>query len=87
MTGKTNNRHSPEVRARAVRIVHEHTSEHATRWATVELVASMIGCAAQTLHDNTARPHNSPGYLPPTFEPHTTTTAVRFIFVATYQRQ
>ena len=51
MTSKTSNRYSPEVRARAVRMVHEHTGEHASRWAAVESIAAKIGCAPQTLHE------------------------------------
>ena len=35
MTKKTSNRYSREVRARAVRMVHEHAGEHASRWAAV----------------------------------------------------
>ena len=34
MTKKTSNRYSPEVRERAVRMVLEHGSDHASQWAT-----------------------------------------------------
>ena len=44
MTKKTSNRYSREVRARAVRMVHEHAGEHASRWAAVESIAAKIGC-------------------------------------------
>lgn len=35
MTGKTTNKFSPEVRARAVRMVLYHASEPPSRWAAV----------------------------------------------------
>lgn len=41
-------RYSPEVRERVVRMVYEHESEHASQWASVESIASKIGCAPQT---------------------------------------
>jgi transposase-like protein len=40
---------SPEVRERAVRMVFEHRSDHASQWAAITSIAAKIGCTAQTL--------------------------------------
>src|SRR3954463_8590978 len=42
-------RYSPEVRARAVRMVSEHRGEHASEWAAISSIGSKIGCTAETL--------------------------------------
>ena len=42
-------RFAPEVRDRAVRMVLEHTNEHASQWATITSIAEKIGCSAETL--------------------------------------
>jgi transposase len=41
-------RYSPEVRQRAVRMVLEHQSEHASQWETISSIASKIGCTTET---------------------------------------
>jgi transposase len=46
MMSKTANKFSPEVRARAVRMVLDHEGEHTSRWATVSSIAAKIGCTA-----------------------------------------
>lgn len=51
MTSKTTNKFSPEARARAVRMVLDHASEHSSRWPAVTSIATKIGCTPQTLHD------------------------------------
>lgn len=50
MTSKATNKFSPEVRARAVRMVLGHETEPPSRWAAIVSVSSKIGCTAQTLH-------------------------------------
>ena len=42
---------SPEVRARAVRMVIEHRGDHASQWAAIVSISAKIGCTAQTLHN------------------------------------
>lgn len=51
MTSQTTNKFSPEVRARAVRMVLEHEKDHPSRWAAVVSIATKIGCSAQTLNE------------------------------------
>ena len=46
---KTLNRYSPEMRARAVRMVLEHQGSYETQSAAVAAIAPKIGCIPETL--------------------------------------
>ncbi len=46
---KTSARYSPEVRARAVRMVLDHQAGYPSQWAAIQSIASKIGCTAETL--------------------------------------
>jgi hypothetical protein len=49
---KTTNKFSPEVRARAVRMILDHEGDYPSRWSAVVSVADKVGCAPQTLHND-----------------------------------
>ena len=46
---KTSTRYSPEVRARAVRMVMEHQADYSSRWAALVSISGKFGCSAETL--------------------------------------
>jgi len=50
-----------EVRARAVRMVSEHQSEHASRWAAINSIAAKIGCTGETLRSWVRRAERDQG--------------------------
>ena len=49
MTKQTSARYSPEVRARAVRMVLDHQNDYPSQWAAICSIASKIGCTGETL--------------------------------------
>ncbi len=52
---KTTNKFSPEVRARAVRMVLDNQDQHGSRWQAVMSISAKIGCAPQTLSERVKR--------------------------------
>jgi transposase-like protein len=49
MTKKAKTNYSPEVRERAVRMLHEHRSEYPSQWAAIQSISAKIGCTPETL--------------------------------------
>ena len=41
--------YSPEVRERAVRLVHAYQGEHRSQWAAICSIAEKVGCSSETL--------------------------------------
>lgn len=46
---KRQQRFSPEVRERAIRLVREQTPQHASQWAAISAIAPKLGCTNETL--------------------------------------
>ena len=58
------NRFSPEVRERAVRLVGEQADGESSQWATIRSVAEKIGCTAETLRTWVRRDERDRGKRP-----------------------
>ena len=63
-TKKTSNKFSPEVRARAVRMVREHQGEHTSQWAAIASIAAKIGCTGETLRNWVRQAERNAGVRP-----------------------
>ena len=61
---KTSARYSPEVRARAVRMVLDHQADHPSQWAAIVSIAMKIGCTAETLRKWVRRAERDTGQRP-----------------------
>ncbi|WP_423915837.1 IS3 family transposase [Caballeronia sp.] len=46
---KKSPKYSPEVRQRAVRMVHEHRGDYETQWKAIASIAAKVGCSGETL--------------------------------------
>ncbi len=44
-------RYSPEVRERAVRLLHDHQKDYESQWAAILSIAPKIGCSPETLRN------------------------------------
>lgn len=58
------NKFSPEVRERAVRLVQEYRGEYPSLWAAVESITPKIGCVPTTLLDWVKRGEIDSGMRP-----------------------
>ena len=58
------NRYSPEVRERAVRMLHEQEPSYGSRWAALTSIAGKIGCTPATLRKWVQRAEIDDGQRP-----------------------
>lgn len=61
---KTSNRFSPEVRARAVRMVLDHQADYASQWSAMQSLAPKFGCTPETLRKWVRREERDTGQRP-----------------------
>ena len=57
-------KYSVETRERAVRLVFDHESEHASQWAAIVSITGKIGCTPETLRSWVRRAERDSGKRP-----------------------
>ena len=57
-------KYSPEVRARAARMVFDHESEYDSQWAAIRSIAEKVGCTSETLRTWVRRAETDAGRRP-----------------------
>jgi transposase len=63
-TRKTSNKFSPELRARAVRLVHEHQPDYPSQGMAIRSVAAKISCSGVTLRNRVRQAERDRGERP-----------------------
>ncbi len=56
--------YSPELRARAVRMVMDHQEEQGAQWVAIQSIASKIGCSGETLRNWVRQAERDDGVRP-----------------------
>ncbi len=57
-------RYSPEVRARAVRLVQDHAPEYPSPWAAIRSIAAKVGWSSEALRNWVRRAERDAGQRP-----------------------